>query len=224
LGNGEWGAKRGDQTRFVPIPEAVAPRVCANCNGGWVSQLEQRAQPLVLALMFSDQPCVDLSPSDQQTLATWAIKTALTTELWHPKQWIAERWYSSFYANQVPSNNCTIWTAAYNSTLVALYSSSTKVEVRSTHSFSSDGVLVEVPASHEGTLYTLRMFRLIVQILFQSDYVPLGRSDDYRVVRQIWPLPNPVLAMAAEPPCYGRPQLCGFHQASRCHAPRGTAE
>jgi len=52
--------------------------VCASCNNGWMSQLENRVKPIVEGL-FGEEP-VALDRSDQTTLAAWAGKNAMVFE------------------------------------------------------------------------------------------------------------------------------------------------
>lgn len=52
-------------------------KVCASCNGGWMSQLESETKPVWLAL-FADQPQRDtLDEREVHSLALWSFKTAL---------------------------------------------------------------------------------------------------------------------------------------------------
>lgn len=52
--------------------------VCASCNSGWMSDLENRVKPIVERL-FTEQP-VALDRYDQTTLAVWAGKNAMVYE------------------------------------------------------------------------------------------------------------------------------------------------
>ena len=77
----EWRYSLGTAWRQRTNLVGRAPRVrisavCRPCNGGWMSRLETAVIPVLKPLILG-QPAM-LSASDQQTLATWAIKTALT--------------------------------------------------------------------------------------------------------------------------------------------------
>jgi len=52
--------------------------VCTSCNNGWMSQLEERAKPLLLPGLTGND--VSLSPADQQILSEWAFAKALICE------------------------------------------------------------------------------------------------------------------------------------------------
>jgi hypothetical protein len=59
--------------------DAVARRVCTGCNGGWMSRLEESAEPILTPLVLGTGSVV--TRSQQRTLATWATKTALALQL-----------------------------------------------------------------------------------------------------------------------------------------------
>jgi hypothetical protein len=64
------------------ILDAQVRRVCQGCNGGWMSQLEAQAKPL-LEPMFDGEP-MTLRPDEQAVLAAWTVKTLMMLDLWRP--------------------------------------------------------------------------------------------------------------------------------------------
>lgn len=52
--------------------------VCESCNSGWMSDLETQSRPIIGPLLHDIS--IRLSPSEQFTVARWAIKTAMTGE------------------------------------------------------------------------------------------------------------------------------------------------
>jgi len=52
--------------------------VCAPCNNGWMSELENRVKPIVLRLL--DNTGTNLTVEEQTTLAAWAVKNAMVFE------------------------------------------------------------------------------------------------------------------------------------------------
>jgi hypothetical protein len=52
--------------------------VCTKCNNEWLSGLETRAKPLLLALLRGER--FALGPAEQLLLSTWAAKTCMTAE------------------------------------------------------------------------------------------------------------------------------------------------
>src|SRR5579862_7438320 len=55
-------------------------RVCADCNNGWLSALEQESIP-VLDPLIRGLGLTLLSPRKQRQIALWAVKTAMMTDL-----------------------------------------------------------------------------------------------------------------------------------------------
>ena len=51
---------------------------CAECNNGWMSQLEVRTQPILEPMIRGEGTL--LSQSDQQTVSLWAVKSAMVFE------------------------------------------------------------------------------------------------------------------------------------------------
>jgi alkylhydroperoxidase family enzyme len=56
----------------------VVTDICEVCNDGWMSRLEQEAQP-ILTPMLLDESRTFTAP-EQQTVATWATKTTLVMQ------------------------------------------------------------------------------------------------------------------------------------------------
>src|ERR1035437_3403691 len=52
-------------------------RVCELCNGGWMSDLEGQAKPLLVPLMKGEMGLSSLSDSESVLVARWAAKTAI---------------------------------------------------------------------------------------------------------------------------------------------------
>jgi hypothetical protein len=57
----------------------VLPRICQGCNIGWMSDLEERVKPVLEPILLGARPGNRrvIDPSQQATLATWAVKTSL---------------------------------------------------------------------------------------------------------------------------------------------------
>lgn len=56
--------------------------VCTDCNGGWMSRLEEAARPILQRLWAPQYPLglMSFSQADCETLGTWAAKTAWVRE------------------------------------------------------------------------------------------------------------------------------------------------
>jgi hypothetical protein len=60
--------------------DQTVKQVCGPCNHGWMSQLEVEAREMIEPMLRGTS--VELSHEDQQTAATWLLKTALMFHLW----------------------------------------------------------------------------------------------------------------------------------------------
>jgi len=59
----------------APTLDAKVKRVCAQCNNGWMNEIEGRARPFLSSLIQGHGRT--LYREGQQRLATWAVKTAM---------------------------------------------------------------------------------------------------------------------------------------------------
>lgn len=62
--------------RHHTVERLVAGQVCRDCNGGWMSQLEQEAIPILKPLITGESVIVNLSDKERQIIGRWAAKTA----------------------------------------------------------------------------------------------------------------------------------------------------
>lgn len=63
-------------------PFTIRPRiVCQDCNGGWMSRLEERCKPFLEPMIRGSRH--ELDRHDCRTIASWAAKTAYVAESLH---------------------------------------------------------------------------------------------------------------------------------------------
>lgn len=83
----EWAVKVGksDQPKQISrtwsaseIASVTSKLVCHECNTGWMANLENEARPSLIPLITGNSK--ELHPPEQLTIATWAVKTAMTIE------------------------------------------------------------------------------------------------------------------------------------------------
>lgn len=70
----------GEETSPVrrhPLAAFKLGGICAGCNHGWMSTLEQKVKRCLLALSKGERHLFDLTHQEQRTLSRWAAKTAL---------------------------------------------------------------------------------------------------------------------------------------------------
>lgn len=106
-----WGATlplhRVDQKDL----QVKVRRVCATCNNGWMGQLEGQAKPLLLPWIRGQR--TRLLRPDQQTMAVWAVKTAMMlqfTPIYRAGMVIAGNLYHELFAQQdQPPGAVRVW-------------------------------------------------------------------------------------------------------------------
>lgn len=63
-------------TRQHTLEGLLAGQICAVCNNGWMSQLEQGAMPILKPLILGSSTVVELNERERQILSRWTAKTA----------------------------------------------------------------------------------------------------------------------------------------------------
>lgn len=98
-----------------PFPATVFQQqvrvVCKPCNEGWMGSLEGAVKDFLGPMLHDGQPTT-LSRAQQQTLATWAVKTAIMMDQLHPNEAIIpSAQYTAFYEAQAPLPEHLVWLA-----------------------------------------------------------------------------------------------------------------
>jgi hypothetical protein len=80
-----------------------------NCNGGWMSRLESRIKPVLLALLHGERR--HLSDEDQRLLAFWALKTAMMLQftLALDLRAVPASHYEYIYQRRQAPPSCRVW-------------------------------------------------------------------------------------------------------------------
>jgi hypothetical protein len=87
----ERGAEAALESWPTKSPAIRVKRVCGGCNNTWMSQLENRAKPVIESLI--DDRLDALHLKSMQSIAAWAVKTAMVLEsALPPPEW--------FFTNQ----------------------------------------------------------------------------------------------------------------------------
>jgi hypothetical protein len=95
--------------------------VCEDCNGGWMSDLENLARPFLSEMILPSSPApVRLSPDQQIVLASWLWKTAIVHEHASTVKYFngAER-RALRRGDSPPNNNVLMWISTYVGPLIA---------------------------------------------------------------------------------------------------------
>lgn len=173
--------------REVPEPfgAVTVKAVCAECNAGWMSDLEQAAAPTLTALVRSDR--VTLDSSALSSLAAWAVKTSLMAQLTGATPASLDSVYRAFRAE--PPANAAVWAGAIRSDDWALRAESVGVLVADPDSE------VDMDQPYNTLTTTLGMGSLLLHTVLTArpevSYPPLDELFPLAVVR-IWPRPEPV--------------------------------
>jgi hypothetical protein len=187
--------RRSSSLRHEPTGVWTAPSfsqkasiVCADCNHGWMSDLEVAVEP-ILRPMLVPQGKVVLRESDQAVLARWITKTAMVFQHTTPRRPIPPNQFRYLFDHRRPPPSCQLW-----------------VGIRS----AEDGVVlsglqtarIKVPTSegqgvfHRGYLVTLGIAGFVGQLLgndlprFDFDW---GHQGEFAAaVEPIWPVIEPI--------------------------------
>jgi hypothetical protein len=80
--NGRTGARFNQRPTPSGMPEEVIRRVCADCNNGWMADLESEMKPIFLQLYLLTT--MTITPEMQEVIARWAFKTTAVYEWVRP--------------------------------------------------------------------------------------------------------------------------------------------
>jgi len=65
-------------------PKLLVNWLCAKCNNGWMSRLENKTMPILVSIL-DDKLCA-INSTSQLTLARWAVKTTMVLECLNPNR------------------------------------------------------------------------------------------------------------------------------------------
>jgi hypothetical protein len=86
--------------------------VCRKCNNEWMSQLQEKAKPIILRLVKTQ--AITLSLHDQKVFSAWATMTTMTSEYIQPSTVaISEGNRQRFYRGKEPLKLWQIWIGDY---------------------------------------------------------------------------------------------------------------
>lgn len=100
--------------------------VCATCNNGWLSELEQNSIPVLDPLIRSLDLSL-LSPREQRQIAMWGVKTAMMTDLTQAQPILTYGMRSRLRTHGAIPSGTRVWLGACGE----LYPIVTNVPVRS---------------------------------------------------------------------------------------------
>jgi hypothetical protein len=161
----------------------VTKRVCASCNNGWMSRLETDAQPLLMTMLRGHRRT--FYRGGQETLAGWAIKTALALGMLHPDRYepiTAQHYRRIAQANGRPGDACQVFLGAYRGTVVV------------NHQLRRLAINAEEDDMASAFLSTFVVGPVLFQVFFHDYREPVTidrASGTLEWVSQIWPCEEP---------------------------------
>lgn len=174
--------------------------VCADCNGEWMSRVEEAAKPLLIR-MFNlpyspyQQPHIGLDTSDQLALARWAFKTAVVASYIARRNIFPAKHREEFhvYEQHDPPQRAQIWTAAATVPTHPVHGEHLAgTEFRPRELTIRQGESTVIQTAYEAQV---RLFNAVFVVMGYIDdgnttgftpYIKLG-ADLSRVLTPIWP-------------------------------------
>ena len=109
--DGAYEARDADGRAIAQWLPNVTVAVCDDCNGGWMSRLENEAKRILGPFIFEGQRVLRLSVDDVTLLATWTTKSWMAYALLYPQQHnpFTENEYRTMVADPAPLARSGIW-------------------------------------------------------------------------------------------------------------------
>jgi hypothetical protein len=149
------GVETRDITFTTPPFTQVVRAVCARCNGGWMSEIEENAKPILQDLIYANGRTLDRD--DQRKLASWAFLKACIFDELHPTERAVPTVHRQrlYTYKRPPATGAAIWLGTYDATEVGHYAYQALRVGRD-----------ELPDPEEPTIYTVTITvgALIVQV------------------------------------------------------------
>ncbi|WP_216898412.1 hypothetical protein [Nocardia alni] len=197
--NGEGLREIGDPPivqRGGPFTKKVKI-VCASCNNGWMSRLEQDTKPLLIRLFRSHGRSIPLETDAQLTLARWAFKTAVVCAYSDKSQLelIPKEHRREFYENDEPPRHVGVRMGM--STVPPLDPS--KGEHVAAYSLTPiEGTPITDDSTINFSLYriTICLLNVVFCILGHMETIPMKEQIDNKfrsITMPIWPPQRPTM-------------------------------
>ena len=177
--------------------EVTVP-VCATCNNGWMSVLENDTKPLLLSMMNAparNNPSICLSPADQTRLATWAVKTAYLIDAYQQPA-VPRGFLHQLALKRVPNDWTVVWVGGYSADVAV------RAEKWAMDFLASTGT--PTVNSPNGFVVTFTLANVLFQVMGHFNGGTARMRDDRRqyggALFRLWPAPAVSLSW---PPAVG---------------------
>ncbi|OZC75204.1 hypothetical protein CH251_10540 [Rhodococcus sp. 06-462-5] len=91
----------------TPFEETQVKRVCAQCNNGWMNDLEVATEPTLWPMVHGKQTLVDAGSA--QLLALWAVKTCMMRAFADPHHAVQQSDLKHVFANRRPPDHWRVF-------------------------------------------------------------------------------------------------------------------
>lgn len=118
----------GEEHRWTSTKhlDTVVNTVCAPCNNGWMSTVEDTARPHITRMIEGRAAPERLDEAAQRAMATWiALRTLVSRSIYDPIPTPMRQWYGWMYSKRECPKPWHVWIGAYDGMLPAHYESHT---------------------------------------------------------------------------------------------------
>lgn len=168
-----------DQEWFTKdAPKFTVKCVCRECNGGWMSAIEDAANPIVTAMIEGER--VALDTQDQEEVANWlGLKAIIAQQSLPPAQGFLE-WANAFAIERGPPRSWQIRIAHYQGTL-PMFLGNVPLNTTVIHR------LVRFAMKRPGFLFTIQLGHFVGQVVGMRQQTWIAPTQGRLI--QIWPHP-----------------------------------
>jgi hypothetical protein len=179
----------GGQGEPLPVstwtsPEAdlVVRCVCADCNNGWMNDLDHAAEAILNAMCQGEQK-VRVVDGALLVFASWAVKMAFLFDCLFTPLTLRQEDRDFFYRSGIPPDGFVVWVATMES-----YEEETRSTPMTLVSSSDLGGI------EQAFLATFRVLHLVIQVLapIHPHTRPERQPDAPQHVEQAWPRTEPL--------------------------------
>lgn len=156
--------------------------VCAECNNGWMAELEANAKPFLVTMLRGNTRAY--YERGQTLIATWLVKTSLVAgSKFSPR--LPSEFYTALHAEQQPSANTRVWLAS------TPYDGHHQSDFRPIRTHDSDEPPPSAPNAFSGMVVLGRFVGFVVSWLNSSPSIErlLARFEPALV--PVWPYTAP---------------------------------
>lgn len=151
-------------------------RVCAPCNGGWMSRLEEESIPVLSPLIEGLNDVELLSLRDQRQIALWATKTAMMTDLTQADPILRPDQRFRLRTHRAIPGGTRIWMGACDALSPIVTSHTVRV------------LIPQVWPPATGFFSPMKIGRLCLYVYFPQTQVVVRHAGIYRTATaRIWP-------------------------------------